>query len=155
MRRGAIECFSFGTWTAGTVATADARKLTWSSPFGICGEDVILGGCQRVACGSALRVLRLWRPAGHGGWLEPGRGVIVEYGISPSVRVRESLVVLLNQLDLDEVTATVSGVLAEKGGVVNFSAATQSWQFWSRRGRACHCREHPACMRRSSRDSPG
>src|ERR1700691_254808 len=80
------------------------RKLTRSLPFGICGEDVILGGGQGVACGSALRILRLWRLAGHRGWLEPGRGVIVEHGISPSVRVRESVVVLLNQLDLDEVT---------------------------------------------------
>jgi len=57
-----------------------------------------------MACSSALRVLRLWRLAGHGGRLEPGRGVIVEHGISPSVRVRESLVVLLNQLDLDDVS---------------------------------------------------
>src|SRR5271163_3168628 len=74
-----------------------------------------------MACGAALGVVIHRRLAGLRRWRElSGCGVIVEHGISPSVRVRESLAVLHDELDLRQVAGTVSGWVAEKGGSVIF-----------------------------------
>src|ERR1700733_4164588 len=56
-----------------------------------------------MACGPALSVVPLRRLAGQGAGRERiGRGVIVEHGVSPSVAVRESLGILLDELNLSQ-----------------------------------------------------
>src|ERR1700722_1703242 len=74
------------------------------SSFRVCRKNVTLRRRQLVACRAALSVVIYRRVAVFRGWRELSRRRIkVEHPISPSVRVRESLAVLHNELNLRQV----------------------------------------------------
>src|SRR5260370_39122222 len=67
-----------------------------------------------MACGRALGVVAIRREGLR-------RDIIFKLGVPPSVGVRESLGILLDELNLSQGPGTVSGVLAEKGASVIFA----------------------------------
>jgi hypothetical protein len=81
---------------------------SWTASSGgpslrVCGENVIRRRCKRVAGSATLRVVPLRRLVCQGCRPEPaGHRVVHEHGVSPSVRVRKSLGVLLDELDLSQ-----------------------------------------------------